>query len=118
MDGPVEVLADRLVLTRAVIEEATRLYPPIAATSRVAKDAAKPAGVPVRRGSVVVASYVLHQHRRLWRYPDYFDPARFLGQARAEIERFSFLPFGAGMRTCIGSAFALRKTSSRLDDAM
>jgi cytochrome P450 len=110
MDGPVEGLADRLVLTRAVIEEAIRLYPPIAATSRMAKDADEPAGLPVRRGSVVV-SHVLHRHRRLWRYPDYFDPARFLGQARAEIDRFSFLPFGAGMRTCIGSASALQEAT-------
>ena len=36
LTGPLPGIADRLVETRAVIEEAIRLYPPIAAISRVA----------------------------------------------------------------------------------
>jgi cytochrome P450 len=36
-----------------------------------------------------------------------FDPNRFLGNERAAIGRFACLPFGAGPRICIGSAFAL-----------
>ena len=112
VDGPISGLADRLVLTRAVIEEAIRLYPPIAAISRVATGPDELAGVAIRRGSmVVIAPYVLHRHRRLWTDPDHFDPHRFLGEARATIERFAYLPFGAGMRTCIGSAFALQEAA-------
>jgi cytochrome P450 len=107
-DGPV----DRLVVTRAVIEEAIRLYPPIAAISRTAIDADELAGVQIKRGSmVVIAPYVLHRHRQLWCDPDHFDPGRFIGQARNRIDRFSYLPFGAGMRTCIGSAFALQEAT-------
>jgi len=112
LDGPQEGLADRLVLTRAVIAEALRLYPPIAAISRVAKGPDDLAGVAVRRGSmVVIAPYVLHRHRRLWDAPDHFDPRRFLGAARTKIDRFAYLPFGAGIRTCIGSAFALQEAT-------
>ncbi len=112
LDGPVAGLAERLAVTRAVIDEAARLYPPIAAISRVALDADELAGAKVKRGSlVVVAPYVLHRHRHLWRDPDAFDPARFLGEARGEIDRYSYIPFGAGARTCIGSAFALQEAT-------
>lgn len=110
--GPIEGLADRLLQTRAVIEEAIRLYPPIAAISRVAIAADELAGERVKRGSlVVIAPYVLHRHHLYWRDPNAFDPARFLGEARAEIDRYAYMPFGAGMRTCIGSIFALQEAT-------
>ena len=108
----VEGLADRLAVTRAVIEEAIRLYPPIAAISRVAIAADTLGSEPLRRASlVVIAPYVLHRHRLLWDDPDAFDPGRFLGEARKTIDRFAYLPFGAGPRTCIGSAFALQEAT-------
>ena len=103
-------LVDRLVETRAVIDEANRLYPPISAISRVARGDDELGGHPVRRGTmVVIAPYVLHRHRALWTQPDYFNPDRFLPGARETIERFAYLPFGAGPRVCIGSAFALQE---------
>jgi cytochrome P450 len=112
IDRPMVGVADRLVMTRAVVEESMRLYPPIAAISRTAIGPDELAGVAVRRGSmVVIAPYVLHRHRHLWRDPDYFDPGRFLGDARMRIDRFAYLPFGAGIRTCIGSAFALQEAT-------
>src|SRR6185312_8236669 len=103
-------LADRLVETRAVIDESNRLYPPISAISRVARGDDELSGHRVRRGTmVVIAPYVLHRHRALWTQPDYFNPDRFLPGARETIERFAYLPFGAGPRVCIGSAFALQE---------
>jgi cytochrome P450 len=66
--GPAAGLADRLVETRAVIDEAARLYPPIAAISRVAMGPDELCGERVRRGSpIVIAPYVLHRHKLLWR---------------------------------------------------
>jgi cytochrome P450 len=110
--GPVTGLADRLVETRAVIDEAVRLYPPIAAISRVAVGPDELAGERVKRGSmVVIAPYVLHRHQLYWRDPDSFDPSRFLGKAKNEIDRYAYIPFGAGIRTCIGSAFALQEAT-------
>jgi cytochrome P450 len=112
MDGPIEGLADRLLQTRAVIDEAIRLYPPIAAISRVATGADELAGERVKRGTlVVIAPYVLHRHRLHWQNPNVFDPTRFLGNARNQIDRFVYIPFGAGSRTCIGSAFALQEAT-------
>jgi cytochrome P450 len=60
---------------------------------------------------VVIAPYVLHRHRLLWERPDEFDPNRFLGSARARIDRFADLPFGVGPRICIGSGSALQEAT-------
>ncbi len=110
--GPAAGLVDRLVETRAVIEETMRLYPPIAAISRVAIGSDDLNGEQVRPGSLIVISpYVLHRHRLLWDCPDAFDPRRFLGRARDMIDRFAYLPFGAGPRKCIGSTFALQEAT-------
>ncbi len=108
--GSCEGVADRLVETRAVVEEANRLYPPLAAISRAALGPDQLGGQPISRGTmVVIAPYVLHRHRVLWTNPDAFDPSRFLDGARAKIDRYAYLPFGAGPRTCIGATFALQE---------
>ena len=112
LGGPVAGLAERLVETRAVIDEAIRLYPPIAAISRVAMGPDELAGEKVKRGTmIVIAPYVLHRHALYWHDPDAFDPNRFLGKAKNAIDRYAYLPFGAGIRTCIGSAFALQEAT-------
>jgi cytochrome P450 len=110
--GPADTLFDRLVVTRAVVEETLRLYPPISALSRMAKAADRLGDHDVgARSLIVVAPYVLHRHHRLWDRPDIFDPGRFLGDNRRAVERFAYLPFGAGPRTCIGSTFALQEAT-------
>ena len=110
--GVSDSLADRLVETRAVIDEANRLYPPITAISRVAIGRDELAGEPIKPGTmIVIAPYVLHRHRALWKKPDNFDPNRFSGDARETIDRFAYLPFGVGPRICIGASFALQEAS-------
>ncbi len=110
--APVEGLADRLVVTRAVVEEALRLYPPIAALSRAAEQGDSLGAEQIKPGAlIVIAPYVLHRHRALWQQPDRFDPTRFLPEKRVAIARYTYLPFGAGPRTCIGSSFALQEAT-------
>ncbi|PSO26487.1 cytochrome P450 [Bradyrhizobium sp. MOS002] len=112
LSGPAAGLPDRLVVTRAVVEEALRLYPPIAALSRMSERPDRLGSHEVgARSLIVIAPYVLHRHKRLWDRPDVFDPARFLPPARSEVPRFAYLPFGAGPRTCIGSSFALQEAT-------
>ncbi len=116
--GPAGV-ADRLTETRAVIEEAIRLYPPLAAISREAIAADELAGETIAAGTtIVIAPYVLHRHRRLWDDPDLFDPRRFLPAAREAIDRYAYLPFGAGPRICIGATFALQEATLVLATVM
>lgn len=110
VSAPAQELADRLVETRAVVEESLRLYPPLAAISRAAIAPDEVAGERIGAGAmVVIAPYVLHRHRRLWQKPDEFDPARFMPVQRKTIERYAYLPFGAGARGCIGLVFALQE---------
>jgi cytochrome P450 len=105
-----ETLPEHLVETRAVVEEALRLYPPLAAISRAARRSDELAGVAIRSGTmIVIAPYVLHRHHKWWKEPEFFNPARFLPPARASIDRYLYMPFGAGPRGCIGSVFALQE---------
>lgn len=100
---------ERLAFTRAVIEEAMRLYPPVPSLSRtaLADDVAAGRCFIPKGALVVVSPYLLHRHEMLWRAPDRFRPERFLPGARDSIPRYAYLPFGAGPRVCIGQQFAM-----------
>ena len=77
-DNAMDVMP-RLVRTRAVISEALRLYPPGFTLVREAIGPDRAGTIDIPRGSVLmIAPWVLHRHRRLWRDPDAFDPSRFL----------------------------------------
>ena len=112
LNGPLDGLPDRLTVTRAVIDEANRLYPPITAISRMALGFDELAGESIKPGTmIVIAPYVLHRHLALWAKPNSFDPSRFLGGEREKIDRFAYLPFGVGPRICIGATFAIQEAS-------
>ena len=101
---------ERCEVLRAVFEEALRLYPPAATLTRQAIADDEILGVRIPAGTVVAISpYVLHRRRGLWDNPDAFDPSRFLGERREHIDRFAYIPFGAGPRVCIGMAFAIQE---------
>ncbi|CAG0985366.1 enediyne biosynthesis protein E7 [Rhizobiaceae bacterium] len=100
----------RLPVTRAVVEETLRLYPTVAVTARKAIAADTIDGRAVTPGTIIVISpWLIHRHRKLWAEPDLFDPGRFMPGAREKIDRFAFLPFGAGPRICVGQGFAMQE---------
>lgn len=108
--GAMETLSERMPVTKAVLEEALRLYPPAGILTRTAVDADEIGGKAIRAGTLVTVSpFLLHRHRTLWEDPDDFDPNRFLGDRRDRIDRFAYIPFGAGPRVCIGMGFALQE---------
>ena len=105
-DSAADALA-KLPYTKAVVNEALRLYPPAFALARMAIAPDRLGHVDVPRGALVMMSpWVLHRHLRLWKEPDAFNPSRFLGEA-PPAHRFAYMPFGAGPRICIGAQLAL-----------
>ena len=97
-----------LPLTRQIIDETLRLYPPAGIISRTAQKRDRLCGRDIRPGdTVILPIYALHRNRLLWEDADDFVPARFAD--RKAIARYSYLPFGDGPRICIGASFALQE---------
>lgn len=101
---------EALDLTTRVIKESMRLRPPVWLVERRAIFDDELGGAPIPAGATVgTSAYVLHRDPAYWPNPEGFDPDRFLPEAEASRPRYSYLPFGAGPRVCIGSAFALNE---------
>lgn len=106
---------ERLVITRQVVKEAMRLYPPAAIMSRVVTKPTAIGDTTIPAGSILVFPiYAIHRHRKLWREPDMFDPTRFAPEAEKALHRAQFMPFGFGPRLCIGMAFAMMEAQTFL----
>ncbi|MBO6813879.1 MAG: cytochrome P450 [Rhizobiaceae bacterium] len=101
---------DAMPYTRACFEEAMRLYPPAPTLSREAVEDTEWQGVTITKGTqAMIMPWTLHRHREFWEQPDAFMPSRFLPGNREQIEKYQYLPFGAGPRICIGASFALQE---------
>jgi cytochrome P450 len=97
-----------LPLTRAVFDEALRLYPPAWGQPREAIGPDEVNGVAIpAKGIVAVSQYITQRHPDFWDEPEQFKPERFLPGAPARRWKFAYFPFGGGPRVCIGNTFAL-----------
>jgi cytochrome P450 len=98
----------KLVYTRQVFSEAMRLYPPAPVITRTAMRDFELGEFTIPAGTVMyVPIYAVHHHRALWQAPEVFDPERFTPENSKGRHRYAYMPFGAGPRVCIGSAFAV-----------
>jgi cytochrome P450 len=94
----------KLPRVRAVIEETMRLFPPAWSFGRAPRRDDVIAGYSMPAGHLVmVVPWVTHRDPNTFVRPEAFEPSRFLGITPPP---FSYLPFGAGPRTCVGHAFA------------
>ncbi len=97
----------RLPLTGRIFSEALRLYPPLWAVGRRALQDCEIGGYAIAAGSVILlSSYVTQRDARWFPEPTQFKPERWTAEARAERPKFSYFPFSAGSRACLGEAFA------------
>lgn len=98
--------AASLTFLRAVLNEAMRLYPPVAVLSRQARQDDRLRRFEVRAGDTVMAvPWLLHRHAMWWNKPNVFAPERFLPEAARLQPKFTWIPFGIGPRICAGAAF-------------
>lgn len=91
--------------TKAVLNESLRIRPPVGVMMRKLVKDTEVDGYLLKAGGFAIFSiYNVHHHPDLWAEPEEFNPDRFQS---AESRRFSFMPFGAGERICIGNHFAM-----------
>ncbi|MBB5920877.1 cytochrome P450 [Actinoalloteichus hoggarensis] len=97
-----------LPYTTMVVEEAMRLYPPVWILPREAQRDDEVGGYHVPAGAdVLICPYTLHRHPEFWDEPELFRPERFAPEQKAKRSRYSYLPFGAGPRFCVGSSLGM-----------
>ncbi|MBB5960714.1 pentalenene oxygenase [Saccharothrix tamanrassetensis] len=104
----------RLHLTRRVITETLRHYPPAWLVTRRVTTDAEIDGHRVRAGTTVCYSpYLVHHRPDSYPVPDHYDPDRWAPE-RSQPPRQAFIPFGTGARKCIGEQFGLIETTLAL----
>jgi cytochrome P450 len=105
--------------TTQVICEALRLYPPFWMVDRMAIADDRVGDLAIPRGStVIVYVYGAHHAPRYWENPESFDPERFTKENDKLRTPFTYLPFGAGPRTCIGGNYAMLQILMILSDLL
>ncbi|CAG2109757.1 unnamed protein product [Medioppia subpectinata] len=104
----------RLPLLDAVVSETLRKYPPLINFGREAMDDvvltrdSDGSMFKIEKGmNVSIPVYALHHDPDYYPDPFAFKPDRFLAQNGRNIKPYTYLPFGAGPRNCIGTRFAL-----------
>jgi cytochrome P450 len=97
-----------LQYSEAVVKESMRLYPPAWAVARTAIHEFELAGYRIPSGAnIVMSPWVMHRDARFFPDPLKFDPDRWSTKGCRDLARFTYFPFGAGPRQCIGASFAM-----------
>ncbi|XP_075038133.1 cytochrome P450 4B1-like [Mixophyes fleayi] len=101
----------KMSYTAMCIKESMRLYPPVPG---VARELSQPItfcdGRSLPKGTNIFLSiYSINRHASMWDDPEVFDPLRFSPENPSSRNAYSFLPFSAGPRNCIGQNFAMNE---------
>ena len=89
----------------ATIKEALRLRPVVPGVVRKLQRPLSIGGIDLPAGAHIAPSiYLIHRRTDVYPEPDAFRPERFLGEDAPST--YEWLPFGGGIRRCIGASFA------------
>lgn len=98
----------KMQMTTQIIEESMRMYPPAWVIDRLSNSDDAVGGISYPKDTFFILwIYGLHNDPDLWPQPDKFDPGRFDPALKKDRKPFSYIPFGAGPRMCIGHQFAM-----------
>ncbi|XP_014486915.1 PREDICTED: cytochrome P450 4C1-like [Dinoponera quadriceps] len=90
------------------LKESMRMYPSVPIISRVCTEDVKLQSYLVPESTTVqLLIYDLHHNAKIWPNPEVFNPDRFLPENIKTRHSYSYLPFSAGPRNCIGQRFAI-----------
>ncbi|TAE69125.1 MAG: cytochrome P450 [Oscillatoriales cyanobacterium] len=90
-----------------VMREVLRLVPPVAGGFRQVIKPCELGGYEIPKGwSVLYEINQTHQDSSVYPEPDRFDPDRFSLERSTNAKPFSYVPFGGGLRECLGKEFA------------
>lgn len=99
-----EVDAGGSELLQATIWEVQRTRPVVEATIRIARERIRLGDWVIPKNHAVIASITMsHASEQNFAHPKSFHPDRFLG---ATPDSHTWIPYGGGIRRCIGAAFA------------
>lgn len=92
-----------------VVKECLRFHPPVPMYGRaIEEDLLFDDGVVIPAGTeYIIEAFSLHMNEEYWDEPRLFKPERFESERFLKRNPYSFVPFSAGPRNCIGQRFAL-----------
>jgi cytochrome P450 len=97
----------KLQYTEKVLRESMRLYPPVWTMGRYIENDYNIGEYTIPAGSsILMSQYVMHHDPRYYEEPEQFNPDRWTTEFKTQLPRFSYFPFGGGIRGCIGEPFA------------
>ncbi|XP_036143835.1 cytochrome P450 4C1 [Monomorium pharaonis] len=103
----IKSLQDLRYLERC-IKEALRLYPSVYLISRVNLEEIQLKSYLIPAKTIIHLNILgVHRDANFWPNPEIFDPDRFLPEKIKSRHPYSYIPFSAGPRNCIGQRFAL-----------
>ena len=108
-DRMTSTVLNQMTYLEQVIKEVLRLVPPVVrgGSRRVLKDC-EFGGYLIPKGwDVYYQIPETHQDSHIYEHPEQFDPGRFSAErAEDRQKRFGHIPFGGGIRQCLGKEFA------------
>lgn len=99
----------KLKFTEAVLAESMRLYPPAWAIGRLAIEDYELNEFAVNKGDLILLSpFIAQRDKRFWRDAEEFKPERWFSETsiKEASQKFTYFPFGGGVRRCVGEQFA------------
>ncbi|XP_064600699.1 ultra-long-chain fatty acid omega-hydroxylase-like [Liolophura sinensis] len=100
----------KMTYTAMFIKEVFRMYTPVPIIGREVSKPLVIDGVELPVGmKIIISLFIMHHNPDVWENPEEFRSERFAEDKFSSRDPYSFVPFSAGPRNCIGQNFALNE---------